>query len=289
MREELSQGRNALQQARSELEGARAEAAEQRAAREQLEEELARERDLFRQQLEIADGQLRAEIELQRKAFDEHTQAVERSITELHARLAEARGQMIEEARAEREARLVAEARGPVQPRSASSKRRWRRSPESIKAPTLDPALLRPAGGVPEPTGELSADIDAAAERLRAASVAEEAGEETALTDGSEVEPDREPLPLRELPKGGRGRGCWTLSRGSARRSGERSPRLRRHAPGKRPSPSQEHRDRLRARRGRRLQTLGPHGQRHRRPVARRICLIRQTWRWQARRSRSRR
>src|SRR5690606_1226952 len=84
--------------------------AAERAARERLQAELGHERAIFRRQLEIADGQLRAELDLQRRAFEDHAAAVSRSIEVFRAQLADAREEMDQRAQAERSARMRAEA-----------------------------------------------------------------------------------------------------------------------------------------------------------------------------------
>lgn len=91
LKAELGEARDALEATRAEHADGDARARDERLARERAEAQLREERVTFAQQLQIADGQLRAELESQRRAFDDHTAAVQRSIALLQQQLAEAR------------------------------------------------------------------------------------------------------------------------------------------------------------------------------------------------------
>jgi hypothetical protein len=200
LRSDMIEMRSALETAREAQATAESKVTQERLARERLEAELQQERTTFAQQLEIADGQLRAEIEIQRRAFDDHAAAVERSIRALHEQLADARATMDQQVAAE------------VSRRQAAEK----------QSSAAHAALAEESPGPTPPVGELQVDLEEAAARLRELAAAEgavaepvedlagdaELREQVPLTEKAddlaqvikEAQAEGEPLPRRELP-----------------------------------------------------------------------------------------
>lgn len=200
MRAEMIEMRSALQIARDAQAAAQSRVTEERLARERLEAELRQERTTFGQQLEIADGQLRAEIEIQRKAFDDHAVAVERSIQALHQQLAEARIEMEEQVATEVARRKAAEEQSNLAHAALAQETPVAAPPVEDLQIDLDQAAARlrelaeAEGAIAEPVEELAGD----AELIERVPLTAKADDLADVIKQSQVQ--GEPLPARELP-----------------------------------------------------------------------------------------